>query len=166
MTLLVGKAVDSTQRCAFCFDTDPAPFLISTEYIKELQGNVQRSSAHLSCVEKRQVGLGRFPFLRVSLDQSYIGPPDPYYSDNHVVFIDAPFSRHWLDDSKGTICLPFFWQGRTFIIEPKRSEWIREFTNCPRNLLVTKDAMGWWLYLPRNQAMMFKLTWGGDLQDG
>lgn len=106
----------------------------------------------------------RFPFQRVALDFNVNYCTGPYASDNEIVLEDTPQGRHWAKDDGGT-GLAFFWRGDQFFIEPKRSEWLQEHTTYPRNFLVSLDIDKWWLILPRNQALLFKLTWGGEVQD-
>jgi hypothetical protein len=161
---VIGKKPDFDQRCALCNSREAAPYRFSPNYITELAGNPNRDCLHLNCLEQRQVKLQRFPFIRVTLDGNWNYCTEPFTSDNEIVVEDTPDGRAWIKDYSGS-GLPFFWEGRQFFVEPKRSEWIEEHTTYPRNILFSLDDNRWWIYLPKNQGLMYKLTWGGETQD-
>jgi hypothetical protein len=161
---VIGKAPDNRQRCALCNGREPAAYQLSEQNIRELRGNHNRDCVHMDCLFARQNQLRRWLFAQILLDDSEMMNVLPYVSDNELVREDTPESRALAKDpdNKG---LAFFWGGRQFFIEPQRSEWLRENTTYPRNFLVALHDRRWFLYLPRNQALLFKLSWGGILED-
>lgn len=162
---IIGKAPDDRQRCALCSSVqDPAAYQLSEQYIRELRGNHNRDTVHFGCLFARQNQLRRWLFAQILLDDAEKMNVLPHTSDNNIVFEDTEEGRAMAKDSNNQ-GLAFFWEGRQFFIEPERSEWLRENTTYPRNFLAGLHDRRWFLYLPRNQALLFKLTWGGILDD-
>jgi hypothetical protein len=161
---VIGQPIDQFQRCALCNGRDPAAYQLGGNYIRELRGNPNRDCVHFDCLFAQQNRLRRFPFAQLLLDDSETMGVLPYISDNEIIFEDTPEARLLAKDADKQ-GLAFYWGGKQFFIEPKRSEWLKENSTYPRNFLVSLDDRRWYLYMPRNQALLFKLTWGGVLED-
>ena len=161
---VIGKTSDSNGRCALCNFRLTSAYQLSQEYIKELRGNRHRDCIHFDCLLERQAALRTFPFVKITLDDNEKYFTGPYASDNEIVLEDSLAGRQWVKDAARE-GLSFFWDDKQFFIEPQRSVWLRENTSYPRNFLVSASDDRWWLYLPKNQALMYKLTWGGIIED-